>query len=190
MDADAELDAAVRRQPGIALYHGVLHLERTAYGVDDAAEFDKCAVAGAFHHPAVVHGDCRIEEIAAQRPQARQRAIFVAAGQPAEANHVRRENRRELPVLGHESLSPTGKRVHSSAGTAIIFPGQAVALSQPSRALRLGAAGGVAIARVTFRDRKGGQPGFATNGPEFVGRSQLVRSIQGSQVHFDLVRAA
>src|SRR4030095_4445257 len=47
----------------------------------------------------------------------------------------------------------------------------------------------LAIARISSLERERRQPGFAADGPEFVGRQQLVRGIQGPQVHFDFVRA-
>tara|TARA_R100001244_G_scaffold64627_3_gene53463 strand:- start:7109 stop:7627 length:519 start_codon:yes stop_codon:yes gene_type:complete len=53
--------------------------------------------------------------------------------------------------------------------------------------LLLNAPRGVTIARVSSRERKRRQPGFAPHGPEFVGGYQLVRGIQGAQIHFDLV---
>jgi len=56
--------------------------------------------------------------------------------------------------------------------------------------LLLKATRGVTIALVSFREWKRRQPGLAAEGPEFVGWSQLVRGIQGSQVHFDFVCAA
>src|SRR6185437_10777491 len=46
---------------------------------------------------------------------------------------------------------------------------------------------GVTIALVSSRERKRRQPGLATDDPAFVGWHQLVRGIQGSQVHFDFV---
>jgi hypothetical protein len=55
MDADAELDAALRRKACIALDHSVLHLDGAAYGVNHAAELDEDAVAGTFDHAAVMH---------------------------------------------------------------------------------------------------------------------------------------
>ena len=51
MDADAELDAALGRQAGVALDHAVLHLDGAAHGVDHAAELDEDAVAGAGPEP-------------------------------------------------------------------------------------------------------------------------------------------
>src|SRR6202171_597363 len=49
---------------------------------------------------------------------------------------------------------------------------------------------GVTIALVSSRERKRRQPGLATDDPAFVGWHQLVRGIQGSQVHFDFVCGA
>src|SRR5438874_4970126 len=49
---------------------------------------------------------------------------------------------------------------------------------------------GVTIAVVSSRERKRRQPGLATDDPAFVGWHQLVRGIQGSQVHFDFVCGA
>ena len=46
MDANAELDAALGRKPGVALDHAVLHLDGTAHRIDHAAELDEDAVAG------------------------------------------------------------------------------------------------------------------------------------------------
>src|SRR5262245_21929889 len=58
-----------------------------------------------------------------------------------------------------------------------------------SRGLLLEATRRVAIAVVTPRDGKRRQPRLATDGPELVSWPQLVRRIQGSQVHFDFVCA-
>src|SRR5436853_6309644 len=49
---------------------------------------------------------------------------------------------------------------------------------------------GVTIAVVSSGERKRRQPGLATDDPAFVGRHQLVRGIQRSQVHFDFVCGA
>ena len=40
MNADAELDAPIRRHAGVALDHAALHFDRAAHGVDHAAELD------------------------------------------------------------------------------------------------------------------------------------------------------
>ena len=41
MNADAKLDAPVGRHAGVALDHRVLHFDRAAHRVDDAAKFDQ-----------------------------------------------------------------------------------------------------------------------------------------------------
>ena len=69
MNADAEFDAALRRQARIALGQTVLHLDRAAHGVDHAAELDEAAVASALENAPIVQGDGRIDQIAAQRPE-------------------------------------------------------------------------------------------------------------------------
>src|SRR5205823_12153928 len=56
--------------------------------------------------------------------------------------------------------------------------------------LLLKATRGVTIALVSSRERKRRQPGLAAHDPAFVGWHQLVRGIQGSQIHFDFVGAA
>ena len=89
MNADAEFDAPVRRHAGVALDHAVLHFDRAAHGVDDAAELDDRAVAGALDDAAVMHGDGRVDQVAAQRPQAREDSILVGAGEPAVADDIR-----------------------------------------------------------------------------------------------------
>ena len=59
MNADAKLDAALGRQAGVAFDHAVLHFDRAAHGVDDAAELDQAAVAGALDDASVMRGDGR-----------------------------------------------------------------------------------------------------------------------------------
>ena len=106
MDADPELDAALGRHARIALDHGVLNLDCATHRVHHAAELDQRAVAGAFDDPPVVHGDGGVDQIAAQRPQPRERAIFVGAGETAESNHVGGEDGREFAHFGHRALPP------------------------------------------------------------------------------------
>ncbi len=107
MNADPEDDAAVLGHAGVALDHGVLNFDRAAHGVDDAAEFDDRAVAGALDHAPVMDRDGRVDEVAAQRPEPRQDAILVRAGKPGEADHVRAQNRREFACFGHRGLRRT-----------------------------------------------------------------------------------
>ena len=80
MSADAEFDApfgAARRR---CADHAVLHFNGTTRRVDDAAELDDGAVAGALDDPAMMHGDRRVDQVAAQGPEPRQRPVLVGSG--------------------------------------------------------------------------------------------------------------
>ena len=104
MDADAELDALVGRHAGVALDHAVLHFDRAAHRVDHAAELDDRAVAGALDDAPVMGGDGRIDQIAAERPQPRKSPVLVGPGEPAVADDIGHQDRRELPGLAHRAL--------------------------------------------------------------------------------------
>jgi hypothetical protein len=93
VNADPEDDAAILGHARVALDHGVLNFDRAADGVDDATELYDQAVASALDYAALVRGDRRIDKIAAQRPQPRQDAILVCAGEPAIADHIRANDR-------------------------------------------------------------------------------------------------
>jgi hypothetical protein len=106
MNADAKIDALIGRQAGIALGHTVLHFYRATHSLDDAAEFDQGAVAGPFDDPPMMHGDGGVDQIAAQRAQPRQRAILVCTGEPAVADNVGCQNRRDFSRLAHAAHPP------------------------------------------------------------------------------------
>ena len=89
MNAEAKEDAPVLRHFDIALDHRALHFDREAHGIDDAAELDDAAVAGALDDAAMMHGDERVDQVAAKRPEPRQNSIFVRAGKSAIADHIR-----------------------------------------------------------------------------------------------------
>jgi hypothetical protein len=55
-----------------------------------------------------MHGDRRVDEIAAERPKAGKRAVFVGAGHPAESDDVGSEDRGEFTCSSHSSLSRSG----------------------------------------------------------------------------------
>jgi hypothetical protein len=105
VNADAEFDAPLRRHAGVALDEAILHLDRAAHRVDHAAELDKNAVAGAFDDAPAMGGDGGIDQIAAQAPKPRKRAVLVGAGEAAVADHVGDQDRRDLPGFGHGALT-------------------------------------------------------------------------------------
>ena len=90
---------------GVALDHAGLHLDGAAHRVDHAAELDDRAVAGALDDAAVMRGDGGIDQIAPQSPEPRQRAFLVGAGEPAVADDIRDQDRRELPGSRHDEPS-------------------------------------------------------------------------------------
>ena len=54
MDADAELDATLRRKTRVALDHAILHLDCAANGIDDASELYEDAVTRPLDDAAVI----------------------------------------------------------------------------------------------------------------------------------------
>ena len=105
MDADPKFDALVRRDPSVALDHRPLDFDGAAHRVDDAAELDDAAVAGALDDAPVMHGDGGIDQVAAQTPEPRQNPVLVRSGEPAVADDIRDQNRRDLPGLAHRAPS-------------------------------------------------------------------------------------
>jgi hypothetical protein len=101
MNADTELDPALGRHSGIAFDHRVLQFNGAAHRIDNAAEFDDAAVAGALDNAAAMHGDGRVDEIAAKRAKPGEDAIFVRAGEPAVADDVGHQDRYEFSGLTH-----------------------------------------------------------------------------------------
>src|SRR5580704_9345672 len=107
MNADAELDAAIFRHADVALDHAALHLDGATHGVDDAAELDEAAVAGAFDDTPVMRSDGGINEIATEAPQAGQGAILVRRGEAAVADNVGNRDCSELARFPHGA--PSGR---------------------------------------------------------------------------------
>ena len=109
VNPDAEFDSSVLGHAGVALDEAVLNLDRAAHRVDDAAELDDRAVAGALDDAAVMGGDGWIDEVAAEPPQARKGPILVGAGEPAITNDIRNQDRRELSGLAHCAPPAVGR---------------------------------------------------------------------------------
>src|SRR5271170_6958975 len=82
IDPDAQFDAVVRAYTRVVLGHRLLHRDRAAHRVDDARKLDQHAVAGGLDDAPVVLGNFRIEELAAQRLEAFERAFLVRSHQP------------------------------------------------------------------------------------------------------------
>ena len=82
-----------------------------ADGVDDAAKLDEPAVSSALDDTAVMNGDGRVDEIAAERPKPREGAVFVRPGQSADSRRRRRPGSRQAFVS--RSLRPSWGRENS-----------------------------------------------------------------------------
>ena len=65
MDANPELDAALRRQARIALDHRVLNLDGAPNGVNDTTELDERSIAGALDDTTLMYRDRGIDQVAA-----------------------------------------------------------------------------------------------------------------------------
>jgi len=109
IDADAQLDAAVHNRTSIPLDHCLLHRDRAAHRIDDAGKFDQQAVASGLDDAAVMLGDFRIEELAAQRFQTFKRTLLIRPHQPGIPRHIGGEDRGETAGLAH-SAAPVASR--------------------------------------------------------------------------------
>src|ERR1700733_7526109 len=99
MNADAKLDTTFGRDLGVALDHGPLDFNGAVHCVDDAAELDDAAVAGALDDAAVMHCDGGVDQVAAQGSQAAEDPILVGSCEPSVPHDIGNQNRRELPGL-------------------------------------------------------------------------------------------
>jgi hypothetical protein len=101
MNADAKCDAPFRRDIRIALGHVVLDLDRATRRIDHAVELRNEPVASALDHPAAVGGDHRIDQIAAQGSEPRERSLLVEAGEPAVADDIGDQDGSDLLRFRH-----------------------------------------------------------------------------------------
>ena len=97
IDANAELNAPVRRYLRIALEHAALNFDCAGDGVHDAAEFSKNTVACGVGDVAAMHLDRSIQKLGPVGPQSGERTDLVGAHQPAVSSHIGRQNGREVP---------------------------------------------------------------------------------------------
>jgi hypothetical protein len=98
MNAEAKLDALIRREAGVAIDHRALNFDCASCGVDHAAELDDGPIARAIDEPSVVERDRRVDEVAAQGAEPRKRSLLVGAREFRIARHVRREDGGQLAL--------------------------------------------------------------------------------------------
>jgi hypothetical protein len=97
-DADAQHDPALFGQAGIALGECPLHVQRRAHRVDSAREFAQCAVAGDLEDAPAMRARPGLEHVGAQSLEGRQRACLVALHQARVADHIGRQDCREVAL--------------------------------------------------------------------------------------------
>jgi hypothetical protein len=101
VDADAKLDPPLSRQPGIALDHGVLHLDGATHRIHNAAKFGEHSITSALDDATVIDGDRWINDITTKRPEPGQGPLFVCSSQPAKADDVGSEYSGKFPTFCH-----------------------------------------------------------------------------------------
>jgi hypothetical protein len=82
VDADAILNALFWRQASIAFGYAALDFDGAAHRVHYAPKLDDAAVARSLDDAAVMHGDGRVDQIAAKGAEPSENSIFVRASKP------------------------------------------------------------------------------------------------------------
>jgi hypothetical protein len=85
VNADPKLDPLVFRKRSISLQHSPLHRNRTRDRLDDARELDQDAIAGRLDDAALVLGDLRVDQFAAQSLEPCKGTGLILSYQPAVA---------------------------------------------------------------------------------------------------------
>jgi hypothetical protein len=98
VNTDPPLDPLVFRGIGISLGHLVLDRNRTCDGLNDAQKLAQDAVAGRLENAALMLGDLRVNQFAAQRLDACQRAGLILTHESAVSRDIGREDGGE-PAL-------------------------------------------------------------------------------------------
>jgi hypothetical protein len=70
---------------------------RYPFHIDHAAKLNDASIADALHHPPVMHGDCRVNQITKESAQPRQCPVLVGASEPAVSNNVCGQDCCEFP---------------------------------------------------------------------------------------------
>jgi hypothetical protein len=95
VDPHAQFNALVLGGTIVARRHLPLHRDGAGDCFDDAREFDQGSIAGGLDDASLVLGGLRIDQIAAQRPEARRGAGLVPFHQTAVARDIGGQNGRE-----------------------------------------------------------------------------------------------
>jgi hypothetical protein len=112
IDADAQLDAALRRDTRVPLGHHLLHLDRAAHRIDNAGKFHQQAVAGGLDDAAAVLVDQRIDQFSSVALESGERSFLINAHQPRISDDIGAEDRRQPPLYPslRQSSAPREER--------------------------------------------------------------------------------
>jgi hypothetical protein len=94
VEADAEQDSPVRGHLRVALHHSALNVDRAAYCVDNADEFNQHAVASRLHDATAVLDNLRVHESLAVTFEVPQSPFLIGAHEPAVSGNVTCQYRR------------------------------------------------------------------------------------------------
>jgi hypothetical protein len=91
---DAEDDALILGDTGVAVDHRPLDLDRAADRIDNARKLDQHAVASGLDDAAAMPADLRIDKLAAMGLQTLERALLIRSHQPRIARGIGGEDCR------------------------------------------------------------------------------------------------
>ena len=84
---------SIDRHARVAFDDRVMHLDGATHRIDRGTKLDESAVHRTLYDARLVDPDRRVDQIAPQRAEPRERAIIVDVGLPAESYHVGGEDR-------------------------------------------------------------------------------------------------
>ena len=112
VDANAELDAPIIGDAGVAIRHTRLHGDGALHGIDDAAELDQHAVTCRLDDAAVALRDFGVDELLSMGFRVGQGAHLIGTHEAAEADHIGGQNCRQSSF---DSVRHRGLLRHSDA---------------------------------------------------------------------------
>jgi hypothetical protein len=98
-----------------------LDFDGATHRINHAAKLDNCAIAGAFDDAPVMHGEDRIDQVAAQRSQPGKDAIFVRSSKPRVADDVGDQDRRQFPRLAHGASADVARSLGRGGLSTVRF---------------------------------------------------------------------
>jgi len=124
IDPDPKADALARRKIAVELRHPPLHLDRALHGRSDAGELDQECIPGGVDEAAAMLAQLGIDKVAADHPDAVERARIVAADMPAVPCNIGVDDRDQLAGTGRfrRGFGLAGG-VHRIAALCALVPG-------------------------------------------------------------------